>query len=158
MALVRTRDRETALDLAQETMLAVIRAVREGRLLDPARLAGYVCGTARNLIFEQLRARRSRPEPLLGDPASATDVEAELEQSERRLLVQRVLRALGAPDRLVLLLTLVDGLTPAEAGARMGMRPDAVRQRKARALRRARAMLERLSHPPSGRHIRLGGA
>ena len=157
MALARTRDRETARDVAQETMLAVLTSVREGRIHEPEKLAGYVCGTARNLVLEHLRARRNRADPLLVDPPSAVDVEEELEESERRTLVRRVLRALGASDRLVLLLTLVDGLTPAQAGARMGIRPDAVRQRKLRALRRARAMLERLSRPSSGRHLPLKG-
>lgn len=153
MALVRTRDRETARDIAQETMLAVLKSAREGRILEPGKLAGYVCGTARNLVHEQLRARNTPTEPLVADPPSATDVEAELESTERRFLVRRVLGALRAPDRLVLLLTFVDGLSPAEAGERLGIRPEAVRQRKVRALRRAQEMLERLSRPTPGSHF-----
>lgn len=155
MALVRTRDRETARDVAQETMLAVLKSIREGRLLEPEKLAGYVCGTARNLVREQLRARHTPTEPLLCDPPSATDLEGELEENERRFLVRRVLRALRAPDRLVLLLTFVDGLSPAEAGERMGIRPEAVRQRKVRALRRAQELLGKLSRPPSGPHLTM---
>ena len=40
MAMARTRDREIALDLAQEIMLAVLAALRAGRLRDPAALPG----------------------------------------------------------------------------------------------------------------------
>lgn len=153
LALVRTRDPETARDVAQETILAVLQSVREGRLNDPAALAGYVCGTAKNLVFAHQRTARTRDESLEAEPAAPNDLEAELEDSERRFLVRRVLRALGAPDRLVLLMTFVDGLSPAEAGEKLGIRPDAVRQRKARALRRARALLDRLSRPEPGRHL-----
>ena len=153
MALVRTRDPEAARDIAQETILAVLKSVREGRLHDPAALAGYVCGTAKNLVLEHRRAERSRGKPLDTDPLSPVDVEDDVEQSERRFLVRRVLKVLGAPDRLVLLLTFVDGLSPAEAGERMGLRPEAVRQRKVRALRRARLLLDRLSRPAPERHL-----
>ena len=125
MALARTRDREAARDLAQETMLIVLQAVREGRLLDPGRLAGYVCGTARNLVREHLRSRQSRTGPVGPAPPPVPDPEQEAVQSERQFLVRRVLRSLRRSDRLVLLLTLVDGLTPAEIAARLGIRPGA---------------------------------
>jgi RNA polymerase sigma factor (sigma-70 family) len=145
MALARTRDREAARDLAQETMLIVLRAVREGRLLDPARLAGYACGTARNLIREHLRSKLPRTDPVSPEPPPVPDPEQEAVQSERQFLVRRVLRSLRRPDRLVLLMTLVDGLAPAEIADRLGIRSDTVRQRKTRALQRARVLLEEVS-------------
>lgn len=89
MALARTRDREVARELAQETMLIVLRAVREGRLLDPERLAGYVCGTTRNLIREHLRARQPRSEPICPIPPPIPDPEQEAEQSQRQFLVRQ---------------------------------------------------------------------
>jgi RNA polymerase sigma factor (sigma-70 family) len=153
LALVRTRDHEVARDVAQETMLAVLTSVREGRLHDPAALAGYVCGTAKNLVLARLRKDAARGEVPEVESAAPVDIEGDLEQSERQFLVRRVLRALGAPDRLVLLLTFVEGLSPDEAGEKLGIRPDAVRQRKVRALRRARALLDRLSRPSAGRHL-----
>ncbi len=153
MALARTRDREAARDLAQETMLIVLRAVREGRVLDPGRLAGYVCGTARNLVREHLRSRQPRTDPVDPDPPPVPDPEQEAVQSERQFLVRRVLRSLRRPDRLVLLLTLVDGLAPAEIAERLGIRPDAVRQRKTRALQRARVLLEEVSRTSPEAHV-----
>jgi DNA-directed RNA polymerase specialized sigma24 family protein len=41
IAYVRTGDREAARDLAQETMLAAIRNLRDGRSLDRENLPGY---------------------------------------------------------------------------------------------------------------------
>lgn len=153
MALARTRDREAARDLAQETMLVVLRAVREGRVLDPGRLAGYVCGTTRNLVRDHLRSRQPRNDPGVPDPPPVPDPEQEAERSERQFLVRRVLRSLPGADQLVLLLTLVDGLAPAEIAERLGIRPDAVRQRKTRALRRARALLEAVSRTSPEAHV-----
>ncbi len=50
MVLARTRDNDVAWDLAQEIMLAVLCALREGGLRDHGSLTGYVCVTARNRI------------------------------------------------------------------------------------------------------------
>jgi RNA polymerase sigma factor (sigma-70 family) len=142
MAQVRTGDREAARDLAQETMLAVVRAVREGRLLDAERLAGYVCGTARNLINNHLRTRSRRAEcGAVPEELPVADCEEEIDHSERQLLVRRAVARLRPTDRLVLLLTLVDGLKPAEIAARLGLTPEVVRQRKCRAVARARDAL-----------------
>lgn len=145
MALGRTRDRESARDLAQETILTVLRALREGRLQDPERLAGYVCGTARNLIRDQQRSARPRERCAELQPSVAPSPEQDAERSEEQFLVRRAMRELSAPDRLVLLLTLVDGLSPTEIAERLGLKPEAIRQRKARAIQRAKALLVRVS-------------
>ena len=142
IALVRTRDREAARDLAQETMLAVIRNLRDGRLLDSEKLPAYVFGTARNLISNHLRTRSRKPEG--GPPPEelpAPDCEVEVEQSERVFLARRAIASLQPADRLILLLTLVDGLKPGEIADRLGLSPEVVRKRKSRALERAREVL-----------------
>ncbi len=146
MALVRTRDREAAQDIAQEVMVGVLRALREGRLADPAHLPGYVYGTARNLINNYLRRLRRRPpgEPVPEDlpaPASGGDVE----RSELVLLARRALSQVSAGDRLILLLTLVDGLKPGEIAARLGLSPEVARKRKSRAVERVRRAFDMVS-------------
>ena len=156
IALVRTRDREAARDIAQETMLAVIRNLRAGRLRDPDKLPHYVSGTARNLINNHLRSRRRHPE--IGLPAGeipAPDCEPEVESSERRFLVRRALSQLRPEDRLILLLTLVDGLAPAEIAARLKLSPEVVRTRKSRARKRAREVLAEVSRTGPGDHLPL---
>ena len=142
MALVRTGEREAARDLAQETMLAVIRNLRDGRLLDAERLPGYVCGTARNLISNHLRTRSRKPEG--GPPPEelpAPDCQVDVEQSERLFLARRAIARLQPADRLILLLTLVDGLKPGEIAERLNLSSEVVRKRKSRALERARQIL-----------------
>ena len=142
IALVRTRDREAARDLAQETMLAVIRNLRDDRLLDPEKLPAYICGTARNLINNYLRARTRRPEGGTA-PESFTgpDCEVDLEQTERQFLARRAISHLQPADRLILLLTLVDGMKPGEIAERLGLSAEVVRKRKSRALERVRQVL-----------------
>lgn len=142
IAWVRTRDREAARDLAQETMLAVIRALREGRLKDPEKLPAYVHGVVCHLSGSYLRTRQRRPEG--GPPPEelpAPSGEADVERSQRILLVRRAIARLRPADRLILLLTLVDGLKPSEIAERLALRPEVVRMRKSRALERAREVL-----------------
>lgn len=142
IALVRTRDREAARDIAQETMLAVIRNLRGGRLLDPEKLPNYVSGTARNLINNFLRSRGRRPVSVPAtDALPAPEHEPEIESSERQLLARRAIAALRPEDRLVLLLTLVDGLKPGEIAERLGLSSEVVRKRKSRALQRAKEIV-----------------
>src|SRR5215470_4033362 len=68
IAAARTRDREAALDLTQEVLIAVLKAVRGGQLREPEKLAAFVHGIARNLINNYLRVRVRRAECEL-DPA-----------------------------------------------------------------------------------------
>ena len=151
LALVRTREWETARDLAQDTMLAVVRALREGRLLDAENLAGYVCGTARNLIRSYWRVRTRRPDgDALPEDLAGGDFEAEVEQSERLNLLHRAIARLPAPDREVMLLTLDDGLKSAEISRHLGLSPEVLRQRKSRALKRVREMLGPPGRPSAG--------
>jgi RNA polymerase sigma-70 factor (ECF subfamily) len=142
IAYVRTGDREAARDLAQETMLAVIRSLRKGRLLDREKLPGYICGTAQNLINNHLRTRSRKPES--GPPPEelpAPDCQVAVEQSERLFLARRAIARLQPADRLILLLTLVDGLKPGEIAVRLGLSSEVVRKRKSRALERVREVL-----------------
>jgi RNA polymerase sigma-70 factor, ECF subfamily len=146
MALVRTHNQETARDLAQETMLGVLCSLRDGKLREAERLPAYVLGTAHNVINNFLRARRLRPEavPLPDDlPAAAGDDGHE--RAEHEFLARRALSTLAPGDRLVLLLTLVDGLKPGEIAARLGLSSEVVRKRKSRAVERARAALGMVS-------------
>jgi len=146
MVLVRTHDREAARDLAQDVMLAVVRAVRAEQLRDPERLVGFVFGTARNLINNYLRNRHRLPREdtleaarHLASPPNAT------EDTERIALVRRALRALDSTDRTILLLTLVEGLKPAAIGIRLGLTSEVVRARKSRALKKTIDRVKKLS-------------
>ena len=146
LVLARTRDAEVARDLAQDVMLAVVRALRSDHLRDPERLAGFVYGTARNVInnYLRIRSRSPREDPIDAAEHVANATEA-VDNGERIALVRRILATLDATDRRILLLTLVEGLKPGEIGARLGLSSEIVRARKSRALKKTIDRVKKLS-------------
>jgi RNA polymerase sigma factor (sigma-70 family) len=146
IAAARTRDREAALDLTQEVLIAVLKALREGQLREADKLSAFVQGTARNLINNYLRAcmRRSECE-LEATETVAPDLVEELEISEKRRLVREELQNFSVSDQQILLLSLVDGHSLLEVAKRLSMSHDAVRARKSRLLRKITKKFERLS-------------
>ena len=147
MALARLRNADAAQDVTQETLIAVLQAARRGQIRDQARLPAFVLGVARNLINNYVRGRREHLEVDLDEEALGLHVEIDHSARERRTLLARALETLGAPDRQVLLLTLVEGLKPAEIAARLGTTSEVVRTRKTRALKRVLEAIAGLSRP-----------
>jgi RNA polymerase sigma-70 factor, ECF subfamily len=137
MAVVRTHDRETARELVQDVLMAVIGALRKGQLQDTDKLAAFVHGTARNLINNRLRFESQRPpmEPLSDDLAQASLTE-QLEDRERLRLVHQALERLGQEDRKILWMTLVEGRKPREIAGALGLTSEVVRTRKLRATKK----------------------
>jgi RNA polymerase sigma-70 factor (ECF subfamily) len=146
MVLARTHDGELARDLAQETTIAVLTALRRGQVRDPDRLGAYVHGVAKNLLNNHIRAHRQQPPeeplPLEVPAAGAPD---EVEASQRFDLVRRALARLVPIDRRVLLMTLVDGLKPGEIAFQLGLSAEVVRARKSRALKKVVERVDALS-------------
>jgi RNA polymerase sigma-70 factor (ECF subfamily) len=146
MAWARARDSEAAVDLAQDTMLAVLKAVRNGQLIDAERLPGFVRGTAKNIINNHLRGReRVHPAPETSLPQPGPDPEQLAGQAERMEQVRRALAELRPADRQILLLTLTEGLTPREIAERLGLGSEVVRKRKSRALARLKETVKKRS-------------
>ena len=137
IARVRTRNAELALELTQETLMAVITALRAGQLRDESRLTAFVYGILRNVLNNSFRSAGRQPalEPL--DPARVVTLPDDpVEHAERREQVREALKRLGRDDRRILLFTLVDGLKPGEIAPRLGLTDEVVRARKSRALKR----------------------
>ncbi len=151
MAASRLHDRESARDLAQEAFLAVLSAVREGRLREPEKLSSFVVGTGRNTISNHLRDQWRHPRPLsfgsqeakISDPGSEAG-DRSREENERRDIVLSALQGLKPVDRGILFLTLVEGLNPREIAVELELRPQVVRLRKSRALGRLRRKFDRM--------------
>jgi RNA polymerase sigma factor (sigma-70 family) len=132
----RVGDREDARELTDDVLMAMVRALREGRLRDPERLAGFVYGTARNLVnsYRRMRCGRPRSEPL--DPElAAPDRDEPLEHLERIARLRESLDGLGPLERQILLMT-IEGLKPGKIAVRLGLSGDVVRARKSRAMRK----------------------
>lgn len=146
LALARTGNREAARDLTQDVMLAAVLALRNGHLRDGERLAGFVYGTARNLINNYLRTRSRMPQeqPIEG-ACALSPLPDPLEEADRDAVVRRALTDLDAIDRKILLLTLVEGLKPGEIAVQLGLTSDVVRARKSRALKKTVERVKELS-------------
>lgn len=148
----RLRDRETAREATNDVLMAVIAALRAGRLRDPLALAGFVHGTLQNVAKNRVRAfaRRPRHEPLEAAEPHAR-VEDDGERRERVAQVGRLLLELDERDRRILELTLGEGLKPGEIAARLGLSAELVRLRKSRAVRRlAERMRDTTRSGPAG--------
>ena len=148
MVLARTRDHELARDLAQEALIAVLRATRAGQVRDPERLSAFVHGVARNVVSNYLRGNRRRAEDqLVEDVPASSSFEDEYGERERLALLHQALAALSDSDRRILEWTLVEGLKPGDIAGRLGLAADVVRTRKSRALKRVLAALAGLLRP-----------
>jgi RNA polymerase sigma factor (sigma-70 family) len=153
MVSARLQDRDAALEVTQDTLLAVITALRKGQLRHAESLAAFVHGIARNLANNYLRERQESPHfvevtpdlPLAAPPA-------DFEGQERLALVRRALARLDEADRAVLMRTLLEGLKPGEIARDLGVSSEVVRTRKSRALKKVIEHVERLSQFGSLRH------
>ncbi len=152
-----TRRRDLAEELLQETWIRL--ATHAPRLADDTRFGPWLFTVARNLFRSQRRfsldalieAKLGRPSPEAVERTSPFEL-ASASELERRL--ELALGALPTKYREVLLLVAGERLEPADAAAVLGLRPDALRQRLARARGMMAKELERQDRPAG----RLAGA
>lgn len=150
-ALNRLRDRTMAEEVVQDTLTIVLEALRDDRIEDRAKLAGYIFGVAKNLVLKALRARAL--EGNAGSDGEPTDAGSWIEDGEAALLLeeqrQQVRAALGqvsSADRDILERTFVAGQSLEEIAATLRIPYAAVRKRKSRALQRLRKIFLERSH------------
>ena len=135
-----SRRRDVAEDLLEETFLRLV--TRAGDLRSDSSLAAWLFTVARNLHTSWCRHRAlhedriseltpSWPAPYRGETPFEATARSE---TERRL--ELALARLGLQDREVILLVGVEGLTPSETAAVLGLAPEAVRKRLQRARER----------------------
>ena len=137
MARARSRGMADPHDICQDVLVAVITALRRGQLRDAERLGPFVAGVARNVINSERRSRLTRStEPLTDAAAPVADLRQEIARRDRTRRLKSALEEVSAPDRQILVLTLVQGLKSGEVADRLALDPQVVRARKSRALRR----------------------
>ena len=148
----RAAGRDFAEEVVQDSMMALVSTLREGRLRDPGSLSALAYGIARNRLADAIRKKaRDRTIPFPKDfdiPATATEQAPELVSAARTQI-----KTLDPVDRRILWMTLIDGFKPAEVAAATGMSSELVRQRKSRALKKLVESLKPLSR--IGRGARL---
>jgi len=148
--LVRmTGRRDLAEDLFQETWMRL--ASRAHSLADDTRLLPWLFTVARNLYRSHLRwtaLDSRRLDQLSLEPAGSSTVATPYHaaaESETRRRLETAIASLSPPYREVILLVAVERLRPTEAADILGLKPEALRQR----LARARALLAAaLEEPP----------
>ena len=137
IAVWRTRDREAAKDLTQEILMAVLGALRAGRIREGEKLAGFIQGTARNVISNYMRNRTRYAEcPLPEFELYTADFVEELESADRHRLLRQELAACSPTDRQILYMSLVNGYSMAEISEKLHLSHDAVRARRSRLIRK----------------------
>jgi RNA polymerase sigma-70 factor (ECF subfamily) len=142
MALQALGDRDSAEEVAQETLVRTLQALRDKRRKAPEHLGAFVRGVARHVISDMWAARRCA-QPLEALPggecrAAREDPLCALVTQEEREHVRRALQRLLPSDRYILHLSFFEGLTPSEIAHRVGEPASRIRKRKSRALRRLR--------------------
>jgi len=171
------RDRDTAADIVQETMLAVWR--RSGQF-DPGQgsLGAWMMGIARNRSIDRLRAEARRPRlvrpaveagggPDVADPVAwagralaAADVDEPAFETDRRwvrALLATTMADLRPEDRDVLVLAYDHGLSQSEVATRLGLPIGTVKSRTRRALAGLRDRLAGVPDLRPGRSRSAGG-
>jgi len=132
-----TRDRAAAEDVVQE---ALVRAWRHPDSLVNGKgsVRGWLLTVVRNIVTDQIRARKARP-PEVHD--SAPDAAVEEDHADRvvaSIVVVDALSRLSAEHREVLEQVYLRGCTVAEAAAALGIPPGTVKSRSYYALRALR--------------------
>jgi RNA polymerase sigma-70 factor (ECF subfamily) len=124
---VRVGSRQVAEDLAAQTFLEVLEAMRRGR--GGRNLHAWVFGVARHTVADHYRHRRQTVSlEAARNVAAAGPALAEV--ADRQLKLERVASALQAlaPDRAeALALRIFGGLSTVEAAQTMGKSPQAVK-------------------------------
>jgi RNA polymerase sigma-70 factor (ECF subfamily) len=128
-------------DLAQQVMLKVLEAIRQGRIEEPERLTSFVFGTCRNVSWDLQRAD-ARQRKIERATESLVSQVAPPSTSERD--VMRLFGCMGElPEReaLVVRMTYMEDREPEEIATRLGASAGNVRVLRCRALAKLKTCL-----------------
>lgn len=138
-------DEERARDVAQDVFLTALERPPE-RAANEKSLRAWLARVVRSMVHVGSRSdarRRLRESSVARPPQSDSAAETVARAAQLQLVVDTVME-LEEPYRSALLMTYFDGLSAAEAGARLGASEVAIRKRVSRGLQRLREKLDRL--------------
>ena len=137
------RDPSRAQDVCQETLM---RAWQHPEVLSRSSAAtrGWLFTVARNIVIDDWRARRARPETVTADPPERRQDRDEIDELLQRWVVAEAMSRLSADHRRVLQECYLQGRTVADASRRLGVPEGTVKSRAHYALRALRLALEEL--------------
>jgi RNA polymerase sigma-70 factor (ECF subfamily) len=140
--LKRLRSEAAAADLAQDVLILVLDKLRAGAVRDPAQIASFVFGTARQLVIDAKRNRERRArlvetfsldlEPADGVPDPGFDADK----------LRHCLALLAERERAVLVMTFYDDCPADQLGEQLGMTAGNVRVIRHRGIERLRKCVQ----------------
>jgi RNA polymerase sigma-70 factor (ECF subfamily) len=136
------RDAPAADDLVQHVLLAVLTALRDGRIDDLARLDAYVLGTCRNAVMDMRRGRERQRRVAERATAGLPEGYEPEWRSVDRIRLEDCMRALEPRDRAVVLATFVEDRDADEIGRALNLTPGNVRVIRHRAMARLQSCVE----------------
>jgi len=134
-----TGDAGRAEDVVQETLL---RAWKHPGTLSDRPIRAWLFTVARNLVVDQHRARKARPQETGDEALAVVPATDELERAVESWAVAEALAALRAEHREVLLEVYYRGKSVREASAKLGIPVGTVKSRTYYALRALKLALE----------------
>jgi len=134
------RDADHARELAQSVLLALLLAVRQGRVAEPDHLDRFVLGTCRNVAI------RMREHAMRAEPTELAELDVAMEVPEPEVVdlraLSRCLASIDARARVVVHLSFHEQRTAEEIAQRLGTTAGNVRVLRHRAVARLRRCLD----------------
>jgi RNA polymerase sigma factor (sigma-70 family) len=143
----RLGNAEDVREAVQETLTRTLAAARAGRIPSDVTLGAYAGGILRHVIADklsELKRHRGNGAPLDPDklPSRQEDPLHRLVARESVLRLRRALKEISSAERALLRRIFVVGEKVSDIARRTGEPAERLRQRKLRALRRLRALME----------------
>ncbi len=137
------KDQARAQDVCQETLL---RAWNHPAVLTkpPALARGWLFTVARNILIDEWRSRRVRPETVTAEPPETGQEQDQVDQMLQSWVVAEAMSRLSQDHRQVLHECYYQGRTVADAARRLGVPEGTVKSRAHYALRALRLALEEM--------------
>lgn len=145
MARIRLRDEHLAMRVAMSATVEVLRRLRDRNELSQQTLASEVLCEARRVVDDLAAEADDRAESSREPLRQTTVPDLVTREFEHEARVRQILDAARPVDRAILGMSLVEGMGTAEIGGRLGMRPERVRRRKSRAVKRLRIAVQPLT-------------
>lgn len=137
------RDHARAQDLCQETLL---RAWKHPDVLSkaPSLARGWLFTVARNIVIDQWRSGRIRPETVMAEPPEPGQGQDQVDQLLQEWVVAEAMSRLSVDHRKVLHECYYQGRTVSDTARRLGVPEGTIKSRAHYALRALRLALEEM--------------
>jgi RNA polymerase sigma-70 factor (ECF subfamily) len=136
------RHEAEAHDLMQDVLIMVLAKLRQAEVRDPAQIASFALGTARQRVLDIRRGERRRAALLAEFPLDLPQDVAEAEEPQDTPCLARCLAALPERERAVIVMTFYDDRPAEELARELRLTPVNVRVIRHRALERLRKCVE----------------